>query len=358
MKAVTIMDIAHRLGISAQSVGYAFGNYTNSRTKLSPEMRQRILETGQAMGYVPHYAGRRLARSRSGNRVVSFDQVGLISIMPPTVSVDWVCQAMLGGAEHELSGDNACIFFVRISQEKDWEKVERMTRAGGVDGWLLYGPVNDPVVERLEAPPLNRIPFVVLGDHRCDHPIHSANVDNAAVGRLAVQHLASLGHRRIAFLADLQYLYEQQICDAFRAAIREFDLDEDQRLVLRTSTSSDPNGTAIMDFLTNMGPTTALFLPSCDLAILVCRILKEFRVEVPRQMSVLTCDPVSLVAKSQNFSRIELSVGEVGREGARLLHQIVFNPALAPREVKVAPTLVEGWSTGPLVIVENRCRTV
>ena len=54
-------DVAERVGISAITVSRAF-----KRPELvAPELRQRILDTAQSMGYVPNQAASALASARS-----------------------------------------------------------------------------------------------------------------------------------------------------------------------------------------------------------------------------------------------------------------------------------------------------
>jgi len=269
----------------------------------------------------------------------------MISLLAPNVDVDWVCHVMMGGAEHELSKLHASIFFVRIGTDSDWKKVERMTRAGGVDGWLVYGPVNDEVVDRLNS---SKLPFIILGDHRCTQPVHSVNSDNEAAGRLAVQHLASLGHRRIGLLdGEMQFVYQEQTSAGFRAAVRELRLDDEERLITHdASLLSKPTGERVIEWLRTTSPT-ALFVPDCDWAIAVSRILRESQVHVPNEISVVTCDPVAVVAKSHGFTHIQLPLSEVGHQGALLLHRLASERDAGPGEVKIPPVLVEGWTARP-----------
>src|SRR6185295_16856304 len=103
------------------------------------------------------------ARARSDSRATSFDQIGLIHLTRPDTKnsfVDPVCLAMMQGAEYELSKLHASLTFIRVSESEDWQKIDRLIRAGGVDGWLVYGPPNDDIANRLRS---TKLPFVVLG---------------------------------------------------------------------------------------------------------------------------------------------------------------------------------------------------
>jgi len=355
MAYLTQLDVAKRVGVSREAVAFAISSNPRLNRKLRPETRRQILKTVHQLGYVPHHAARRLARSQSDSRATSFDQVGLIyfaSRDEPDAFVDPVCLAMMQGAEHELSECDASLTFVRVRESKDWKKVERLTRAGGVDAWLLYGTVNDEVVSRLKT---GKLPYLIAGDHRCTQPVHCVTVDYKALGRLAVQHFASLGHRRIAFfIGGTWFVYQEQTLAGFRAALKEFGLDEDERLIGEISAWHDPAAGHIVQWeravqwLKNADPMpTAVFSPELNWAAELCRALKQSGLEVPNDVSLLACESVFHEGSTQNFSRIGLPMTEVGRQGALLLYKLVLQPDMKPNDVMIAPSLSEGWSTGP-----------
>src|SRR5687767_14493182 len=183
---ITQKKIANRLGLSQQAVAFAF--QANPGKHLRPETRDLIVQTAQQMGYVPHHAARRLARVRADSADHNFDQVGLIYLSNPdipTAYVDAICLEMMKGAEHELSKLHASLTFVRVSEAGDWNKIERLVRAGSVDGWLVVGQVSDEQMDRLNS---WKQPSVILGDHRCTKPVHCVTVDHVVTGRLAAEH--------------------------------------------------------------------------------------------------------------------------------------------------------------------------
>jgi len=312
------------------------------------------METATQLGYVPHHAARRLARARAHSHATSFDQVGLIYLAGLDIHLDTICLEMMGGAEHELANLQASLTFVRIQDESDWNKVDRLTRAGGVDGWLIYGAVDDEVVNRLKP---GKLPFVILGDHRCAQPVYAVNIDNHAVGRLAVQHLASLGHRRIAFLGSTgRYVYQQRTLEGFRAAVKELSLDDDERLTGNLSSWTDGVAKRLIDWLRNADPMpSAVFASEYDWAPWVHVMLKEARIEVPREISLLGYGIAASATRRENFTRIELPMTEVGRQGALLLHRVASESHVGSSEVKIPPSLIEGWSTStPHTITRNQ----
>jgi DNA-binding LacI/PurR family transcriptional regulator len=351
MSVVTQKQIANVVGVSQSSVKAVFS--PDPRIRLRPETRDRILTAARRMGYVPHRAAQRLARSRSHSRTNNFDQIGLIYLLP---EIDGVCLEMTHGIDQELSKLDASLTFMRLSHERHWEKIESLARAGMIDGWLLYGAVNDGIVERLQS---NNLPHVILGDHRCTLPVHCVNVDNATVGRMAAEHLAALGHRRIAFFGGGDWhQYETRTLAGFLAAAKELKLDLDEQLIWGTSCwerwhHDEPlwslhNAGLQLDWI-RRGAPTAIFTAELNWAECLGRVLMQSRISVPRDMSILGYETISIAAKNQGFTRIELPFNEVGRQGVLMLHRLAGGSHNDFGEMKIAPSLVEGWST-------ERCR--
>ena len=344
---VTQKQIAQRLGISRSAVACAF--HPRLQRYVSPRKRRQILDTAQRLGYVPHHAARRLARARSSTRSISFDQVGLVYRPLPGESsayVDTVCLAMMQGAEHELSKLHASLTFVRVSEPKDWEKVERLARAGSLDGWLLYGVVNDEVLNRVRT---GKLPYVIVGDHRCTQPVQCVTVDWVGTARLAVEHLAKLGHRRIGFVGgSMRFVYQEQTLKGFRSALRELHLDEDERLVVSVAFRSDSTLDSLKAWLRGLNQLpTAIFSAESGVTDRVLRALRELEIEVHRDLSLLACETATSETSGYYLTRIELPMTEIGHQAALLLHRVIMEPPVAPSEIKLSPTLREGRSTCP-----------
>lgn len=340
-------DIARRVGVSKETVSAVLSGRWEER-RICLRTRDRVLAAAQRMGYVPLHAARRLVRLRSGNHATNFDQVGMIYLMDMENDLDTVCLAMMRGAEHELARLRASLTFLRVSEHGDWEKVERMTRSGDVDGWLVYGAVDDGAMTRLKSAPLNTVPSVVLGDHQCRQPVHSVNFDNAAVGRQAAQHLASLGHRRILYFGTgTAYIYQQQTLSGFRAAVKELGLDDDGRLIGNISLWNNSDRETAGKWLQRGGlAPTALFAPEWDSMVDAWHLLKQWRLEVPGDLSLIGCEQASKTARDRNLTRLEMPISEAGSQGVSMLRELASMPrdCVRPMTVKIPARLVEGWS--------------
>lgn len=353
MTAPSRRDVARAARVSETTASFALNNHP----RVAERTRTRVHEAALRLGYVPNFAARRLIRARFDRRRREFDQVGCIHFFrsgQENQHIDLSCMMMMQGVEFELSKLHVSLFFIRVNERQDWAKVERMTRAGSVDGWLLTGAVDDAVLTRFRGQDLKNTPHVIMGDHRCRQPVHAVNVDFEGVGRLAVEHLASLGHRRIAILkGGTDLVYQRRIAQGFHAERRRLGLEDDRRLAAHAAIwRDDRNGglrlvdPAIEWLKRNDLMPTAVFIPEPSAAAAVELDFKRWHVEVPHQSNLLACEFTSSPATGENFTRIEWPMAEIGHQGARLLHRLATERNVPPAEITIPPTLVQGWSTG------------
>jgi len=342
---VTIQAVAKAAGLSLATVSLALNNHPRVATKTAV----RVQEIANRLGYRPHLAARQLARSRfslPGGRV---DQVALVFMDRSGAELDGSYLAMLRGAEHEVSSRRATLAFLRVTSDADWGKVEQLQRAGMVDGWLLFGGVDDEAVSRTSR---GKQFAVVLGGHQCRQAVPATDVDFEAAGRTAVEQFAALGHRRIGYVGGtLRYPYQQAMLKGFRAALRQHNLDEDDALI-RAGEDADgvPREVRLNNLLKSGIAPTAIFGAEIGYGASIISLLRQRELNVPRDLSVIGCEIGSTSRTQAGPTKVELPFAEVGRLGVQLLYQLVEKQGLAAPVARVSPQLTKGWSCdAPLV---------
>jgi DNA-binding LacI/PurR family transcriptional regulator len=334
-------DIARVARVSIATASLALNNHNrvSSRTKL------RVAKAAARLGYVPNHAARRLARSRFARETNPFDQVGFVFFDRMGSELDALYLAMLRGAEYQLSKCGAALTFLRIASEEDRDKVGRLVKAAWVDGWLVVGDVDDDSLRQFQTP--NR-PCVVLAGHRCTQPVHNADIDFPAVGRLAAEHLASLGHRRIGYLGgSMRHQYQWDTLNGFRAIARERGMEIVEELhPAHPDGPLRPASERLRDLLALRPLPTAIVTAEHSYGLTALDLLRQYELEVPREISLLGCQLEGLSGSRTGLTRIEQPFSEVGRAGALLLKEVAARPGVPARQVRVSPVLCEGLSCG------------
>ncbi len=341
-KPTGMSEIARTARVSVTTASLALNNHprVSARTKL------RVMQAASTVGYVPNHAARRLARARFQKETDPFDQVGFVFFDRMGSELDGVYLAMLRGAEHQLSKCGAALTFLRVTNEEDREKVARLVKAGWVDGWLVVGDVDDRALELVEA---SRQSCVVVGGHRCTRPVHCVDVNFTSVGKLAAQHLASLGHRRVSYIGgSMQYEYQWEMLNAFRSAAGELGLDPDEQLIQYSREGQARTCADKVRATLALRPLpTAMVTAEHDYAVPALEVLRQYELQVPGEMSLLGCQIESRTASMPNLTRVEQCFTEVGRAGASLLREIAAQPRTPARQVRISPNLVEKLTCAP-----------
>lgn len=297
-----------------------------------PETRERILRLADELGYRPHAGARALATART---------MTLAFLVPALDNPPYVTIAR--GA-HRRAAERGYLSLLAEDLPGDRAGGPRgdLLRRGRVDGVLVGSATDaDPLGEVLRAAGIPHV-FVnraVTGSRR------NVTLDVGLASRLAVDHLVSLGHRRIVHLAgpdDVAPSRERRL--AFEAAVTERGLED---LPVIESGFLEAEGRAAVGAVLLADPT-AVVTSSLGQAIGVLRGLHERGVRVPGDVSVVAYDDFPLAAATiPALTTVAMPLDELGAAAVdALLAQLAGEP---PTDVAVAtaPRLVIRESTAP-----------
>jgi LacI family transcriptional regulator len=187
--AVTIRDVAERSGFSSATVSIVLNNAPLARY-IPDTTKGRIQRAAAQLGYRPNLFARSLRGRRSHTvGVMVFDMT------------DPYCTLVLRGIENTLYQSSYLPILTDVHNERSrFERYLEMLLDRRIEGlvvlanWLF---VDINVLADLEK---NNIPTATVGRELKNDKISSVIVDNAIGARAALEHLHSLGHRKIAFI--------------------------------------------------------------------------------------------------------------------------------------------------------------
>jgi len=340
-KPVRLKDVADRLGLSPTTVSLVMNRSPAARS--IPETTQaRVRAMAAELGYRPNFIARSL-RSRKGVAV---------GVLLPEISEGYAA-SVLGGIEDELLREGYFYLVAGHHSKADLlDEYLTLLAERSVEGFIL---VNTPLEKPLD------LPAVRVAGHSEVAGVTNVVVDPQVAARLALSHLAELGHRRIAFFkGHRQSADTESRWQAVEEAAAALGLEIDPRLALQLS--GDPagesfspeqgyhEGRAFGQKLLRTGvPFTALFAFNDVSAIGATRAFTESGLRVPEDVSVVGFDDI-LSAAFQNPS---LTTGrqplhELGRRAAaELLGRLGSTDGSVRRPITIEPTLIVRDSTGP-----------
>lgn len=285
-RPVSIEDIAGAAEVSHSTVSRAL----HDSPLISPEVRHRIQQLAQEMGYTPNA----VAQSLKGKRT---NTVGLVvtSISDPFVG------RVVRGVEDVARAANVSVFLSVSNNdpEREMEVIETFHRRR-VDGVIsATAQMRGPYLQRLAQ---TKMPTVLINqqpESEADQ-LHSVDADDYNGARQAVGHLLSLGHRTIGYLGVSDRLQSNQ-----RRLAGYRDILTTAGIALRDEwcriAPPHPNfhaddvldGQTMLPELLRTG-VTAVFCYNDMVAVGVLMACRELGLRVPDQLSVVGYDDVEL----------------------------------------------------------------
>lgn len=189
--AVTMADIATRVGVSKMTVSRALRRDASSARQTSEALRQRILQACKDLGYVIDQNARTFASKRSG----------FVAALIPALNNSNFSDTAHGLAEAvESSGLQVLLGYT----DYDMHTEERLLRAmltRRPEGVVLTGGSHTPAARKLLESA--GVPVVETWDLLADPIEHTVGFSNAEATAELVRHLHAKGYRRIAFLGGV-----------------------------------------------------------------------------------------------------------------------------------------------------------
>lgn len=327
-RTVTMQDIATELGVSRALVSMAFRNVAG----VNEQTRERILAAADRLGYRVNRVASQLASKAS-------DTFGVFLLdLRQDVYADMFdgIRAVADARQRHL-----VLAVGSIDGERDAEALDNLLQSR-VDVVIATGLLleDDAVRAFTEHVPLVSVARQIDG-------VDSVHSDNLAGATAATEHLISLGHRRIAFLANPQtsgYFDRQR---GYLAAMEAAGLEP---FVVASHYSRTRAAADIAPALALPAAErpTAVFAHNDQAALGVIDAMAAQGLRTPDDISVVGYDntPVSR-APGMQLTTVDIHGEELGRLAAETALRRLADPEAPAAVVASTPTLIVRATTAP-----------
>ncbi|GGD62498.1 LacI family DNA-binding transcriptional regulator [Croceicoccus mobilis] len=310
----TSFDIAYAAGVSQPTVSRAL----RGDRSVSAATRAKIEKIARDLNYTVDKNASSLRSQRSNTIALLFfeDQTSDDSNINPFFL------AMLGSITRACAnrGLDLLISFQRM--EDDWHL--RYQDANRADGLILLGYGDWEIYQtRLAQLKSQGSSFARWGSVRSDTSGATIGSDNLGAGRLAGEHLVSIGRERIAFLghADSHYPEFAHRYEGMCDAIRDAGIKPDPALQFDALTNEDAGYRAASQLIASKRPFDAIFAASDLIAIGAMRALAGAGIKVPSDVAVVGFD--NIPAASLTSPPLTTVQQDVAGAGARLVDTLM-----------------------------------
>ena len=270
----TIKDIAERLGVSSGTVSKGL----NGAEDISEALRNKILETAVEMGYTKKSLHRQDVR-----KLCIF-----IENIDYYLEDDFGYDLLLGFRQAAFK-ENWDVEVIPVSHDFQIKRpYDPFMMGRNISGALLIGfELNDPWMEELAH---TKVPTVLFDNYIRENPMcGSVGSDSDEGIGLAIDHLAALGHRKIAFLdGPTGSMVSESRMDAYKRSMEKHSLAYSNRFIANEPYSMEAATRHVSGFI-DIG-ITAILCGNDTIAFGVVKECRRLGYQVPEDISVIGFD--------------------------------------------------------------------
>jgi LacI family transcriptional regulator len=328
----TLHDVARAASVSPGTVSRAL-----SRPELVAEAtRNKILGIVDRLHYLPHPHARNLKLSRPTVIGAVIPRSG-ISTFSQTI-------ASLNDAL-EMHGLTLIVSQPEVSSQASKHAAYRLLERGA-DALILLGEDHAPELYRLLE--YRGLTHLLLSPIRPPKGSPHVSINHRRAGHIAAIHLIELGHKKFAYVgsATPNNPRAQERLVGVQAELKAHGLALPEGSITNQPHQIDSGRIAVKQILANHKDTTAIICTSDYYTLGVIRALHELRINVPRDISVVSFNNNDFSSFTMPaITTVDLKYQEVGKEAARMVLRLIRKEKVSP--VMIEPELCIRETSGP-----------
>jgi LacI family transcriptional regulator len=333
-RPATLRDVAAAARVHPATASRALNPET--RLLVSEDTARRVIAAAAKLGYRPNPVARSLRTRRSYTVGVLIPDLNN-PLFPPIVR----------GLEDKLAGAGYVALLGNTDADASRERLifEQM-RARHVDGFVLATvTLHDRLLAEAAAAD---VPVVLMNRLSQDYSFPSVSVDNEQGARMAVTHLARLGHTRIAHIAGPQEASTgASRLRGFRDGMAAHQLEVSQDLIVYASRYTvDEGSRCCRELLARNSGFTAVAAANDMLAVGCYTALDEAALQCPDDISVIGFNDMPFIDRLRPpLTTVRFPHYQLGTEAAQLLLERIGDRESPVKILYLAPELVVRGST-------------
>lgn len=321
-RRATSIDVANAAGVAQSTVSRAFKG-----EQVSAEVRRRVLQAAEQLGYRPSAIARSLSTQRTG--IVGIVMADITSPFYPYV-LDKFTQRL-----HEL-GMRVLLF--NTPPHRDVDETLPLVLQYQVDAIIITSATLSSAMSE-ECARLG-IPVILFNRYVPNTQASAVCCDNVAGGRLIADLLLDRGHQRLAYLAGLENTSTNR--DRLRGfRERLLERHHQQWLHENAAYTYESGYSATQRLLRRDDPPDAIFCANDIMAFGAIDVARDLGVAIPDQLSIIGFDDVPAAAWSAyNLTTLRQPVNRMVESVVDILQKQLDDPALGPETRFISGSLI------------------
>lgn len=278
----TIKEVADRAGVSVGTVSHVI---TGSVT-VSESLRRKVRAAIRELNYHPNHVARSLKTSRTRT----------LGIMVPDVTIPFFPQ-VIRGAESAAARRNYSLLAVNSNDDGERQKeLLSLLRSQRVEGILLVTAAAPTPITQLSRIIEAGVPVVCLDRIPDRVPADSVSVENVSAAEMGVEHLISMGCRRIAIVTGpLTLKNERQRLFGYERALERAGLTPQDALIWQGTLRAEDVAAMCRERLRDPASRPdAIFSTNGPTGLGALRAFRDCGLSTPEDIAFVTFDELTV----------------------------------------------------------------
>ncbi|MBA4495347.1 LacI family DNA-binding transcriptional regulator [Paenactinomyces guangxiensis] len=330
-----MIDVAKLAGVSVATVSRVLAG----SGKVSKNTKEKVERAMKELNYKPNKLARNLRKLESKTIVVVIPDISNPFFTDVIRGIQQVAQqhdyyVLLGDTGNDVKAE---LDFIDLIKER------------AADGVILVTARTSPE-KILEI--AQEVPLVVACEYIKGAHLSMVTIDNVSSSQKVVDHLVSLGHRRIGFISGpLNVIISRDRLKGYVSGLKKHGLEQDSSLIQEgdfTISSGFESANRLLDLAE---PPTAVFASNDEMAIGTIKAIKNRGFQVPGDIAVVGFDDIQIATVIEPaLTTVSQPKFEIGRCTMEILLELIQNPSTRQEHVVLPEHLVIRESCGyPLV---------
>jgi LacI family transcriptional regulator len=286
-RRATIEDVASLAGVSIKTVSRVVNREPNVRASTQEKVENAVAK----LQYRPNPSARDLASHRARLIVLVYDDPSAYE----APSAGYIIKMQEGALRAcRPDGFELLIHPCNFRDSDVGDKLQEQISQVRPSGIVVAAPLsNMPAI--VEAVKATNTPYVRLSTGTGNGSEYQVATNDREISAEMTRYLASLGHKRIAFIkGDPTHKAVGNRFAGYQDGLEQSGLPFNEELVVEGDLSTGSGEECAKQLLQLEHPPTAIFSANDDMAAGVVRVANRRGIRIPDELSVAGCDDISL----------------------------------------------------------------
>lgn len=336
---MTLKEIAQEAGVSISTVSRVVNK--NTPGAASKEVQDKIWEIVRRTGYTPNPMARTLKLGEEGIAAPSRSIACLFARTSDTVT-DLFFSSLARSIEQEAFKRNYVLKYSFSSFDINHPGTFRLITDNHVDGVVILGRCDKALLKTLKQY-FNYVAYTGLNNLEAKYD--QIICDGSQAAAAAVQYLLDLGHRKIAYIGEIQ---QENRYTGYCSALEARRIPLRKEYVINVPLSSEGGYQGVRKLLAAKSDATAFFCCNDITAIGAMRALQEAGRSIPKDASVISIDDIDTAQYlTPMLTTVHIPVEEMGQMTAKILIDRIEGGHRLPVKMELPFYIATRDSCGP-----------